>query len=145
MTEVRTFRQWLLRYLPVFMGVIFMGCFSLGGAVAMGAGTLDHVDAQQRAFYGWLICLALGALLVHINLFILLGWRNWAGVMAGFFVACFMAVLVAYDADVSRVLFGSCLLWPLVGLLLLNSQRHREMRAGIQARRKARFFSKQGR
>ncbi|WP_277961614.1 hypothetical protein [Pseudomonas sp. RIT-To-2] len=138
MTEVSSFRQWLGRYLLVFMGVIFMGCFSLGAAVAMVANALGNV--HQRAIYGWLACLALGAVLVHINLFIVLGWRNWAGVMAAFFVACLLAVLAAFDPGASRVMVGGCLLWPVIGLLLLNSKRHREMRAGIQARRQRRLL-----
>lgn len=50
----------------------------------------------------------------------------WA--IAAFYVVCFLVVLPTYSYRPHMAAYVIGLLFPLLGLLLLNSQRHREMR-----------------
>lgn len=69
--------------------------------------------------------------LVLGNLLIARGraWAVWW--VAGYFLACLVAVLptFAYGPHQGAYLFA--VLLPLLGLLLLNSKRHREMRGKL--------------
>ncbi len=129
MTKLLTLRERIVRYMPVFMGVVFMGCFSLAAVVSLAGDALfSDVPLHKRAIYSWLGCLALGFFVVQTNVFILFGRRRWAAVMGVYFVSCISLMVFSFGANESRVLMGLSLLWPLLGLLMLNSQRHREMR-----------------
>lgn len=129
MTKVLTPRERIARYMPVFMGVVFMGCLSLGAVVSLaGDAFFSGVLLHKRAIYSWLGCMVLGFFVVQTNVFILFGRRKWAAVMAAYFVICLILVLFSFAPDESKVLISISVLWPLLGLLLLNSRRHREMR-----------------
>jgi hypothetical protein len=43
-------------------------------------------------------------------------------------VCCLLFVVPMIQYDLHLLVYGSALLFPLLGLLLLNSKRHREMR-----------------
>ena len=73
-------------------------------------------------------CLALMAVLVFGNLMVARG-RPWAtGLVAGYLGCCLLFVLPMIQYPIPKLVYGSAVLFPLLGLLLLNSQRHREMR-----------------
>ena len=48
--------------------------------------------------------------------------------MAGYLVCCLLFVLPMIQYGLNTLVYGSAVLFPLLGLLLLNSKRHREMR-----------------
>ena len=122
-------KQFLARYFPVFMGTILLGCFS-GSTLLVLAGTTywRALEPSARTDYVGLGTLALVLVLALGNLLIARGraWAVWW--VAGYFLACLVAVLptLAYRPHQGVYLFA--LLLPLLGLLLLNSRRHREMR-----------------
>jgi len=129
MTKVLTLRERITRFMPVFMGVVIMACLSLGAVVSLaGDAFFSDVLLHKRAIYSWLGCMALGFLVVQTNVFILFGRRGWAAVMAAYFVICLVLMLLSFAPDDSKVLMSLSVLWPLLGLFLLNSRRHREMR-----------------
>ncbi|MCD9117799.1 MULTISPECIES: hypothetical protein [Pseudomonas] len=122
-------KQFLARYFPVFMGTILLGCFS-GSTLLVLAGTTywRALEPSARTDYIGLGTLALVLVLVLGNLLIVRGraWAVWW--VAGYFLACLAAVvpMLAYRPHQGVYLFA--VLLPLLGLLLLNSKRHREMR-----------------
>lgn len=125
-------KSFLARYFPVFMGTILLGCFS-GSTLLVLAGTTywRALEPSARTDYVGLGTLALVIVLVLGNLLIARGraWAVWW--VAGYFLVCLAAVLptLAYRPHQGVYLFA--VLLPLLGLLLLNSKRHREMRSKL--------------
>ena len=76
-----------------------------------------------------------GALLilltVHSNFMILRGKPSWAWVMVAIYAACLLFVLPMIQYNPHRVLYSLSLIFPLFGLLVLNSSGQREMRAKL--------------
>lgn len=121
--------SFLARYFPVFIGTIFMAIFSGASAVSLAGVTyLRGMDPALKADYSGLAILVLVAVLVFGNVMIARG-RVWAtGLVAGYLGCCLLFVLPMIQYHLHVLIYGSTVLFPLIGLLLLNSQRHREMR-----------------
>jgi hypothetical protein len=83
-----------------------------------------------------------GALLilltVHSNFMILRGRPSWVWVMVGIYVACLLFVVPMVQFQPHKVLYGLALLFPLLGLLTLNSKVQREMRMKLVGIRRIR-------
>lgn len=122
-------RSFLARYFPVFMGTIFMAIFS--GAVAVstaGVTYLREVEPALKSSYSGAAILVLVAVLVFGNVMIARGYPWAARLVAGYLVCCLLFVLPMIQYGLNTLVYGSAVLFPLLGLLLLNSKRHREMR-----------------
>lgn len=121
--------SFLARYFPVFMGTIFMAIFAGASAVSLAGVTYWRgVDPSLKADYSGLAILVLVAVLVFGNVMIARG-RRWAtGLVAGYLGGCLLFVLPMIQYPLPMLVYGSSALFPLVGLMLLNSKRHREMR-----------------
>lgn len=121
--------DFLARYFPTFMLTILLGCFS-GSILLSLAGTtywrmLEPSRSTDNVGLGMLV---LVTLLVFGNMMIVRG-REWAAwLVAGYFLLCLAALVPMYRYGPHPGLYGFALLLPLLGLLLLNSRRHREMR-----------------
>ncbi|AKJ97484.1 MULTISPECIES: hypothetical protein [Pseudomonas] len=122
-------KGFLARYFPVFMGTLLLGCFC-GSMLLSLAGTTywRALEPSTRADYVGFGTLALVLVLVGANLLIVRGraWAVWG--VAGYFLACLAAVLPMFAYRPHQGVYLFAVLLPLLGLLLLNSQRHREMR-----------------
>ncbi|UNM20622.1 hypothetical protein K0P33_03885 [Pseudomonas sp. ArH3a] len=121
--------SFLARYFPVFMGTIFMAIFSGASAVSLAGVTyLRGVDPALKADYSGLAILVLVAVLVFGNVMIARGrsWATW--LVAGYLGCCLLFVLPMIQYPPHMLVYGSAVLFPSLGLLLLNSKRHREMR-----------------
>ena len=125
-------KPFLARYFPVFMGTILLGCFS-GSTLLVLAGTTywRALESSARVDYVGLGTLALVLVLVLGNLLIARGraWAVWC--VAGYFLACLAVVLPMFTYRPHMGVYLFALLLPLLGLLLLNSKRHREMRSKL--------------
>ncbi|MGQ7858051.1 hypothetical protein ACUN0G_01800 [Pseudomonas sp. 32A] len=121
--------SFLARYFPVFMGTIFMAIFSGASAVSLAGVTyLRGVDPGLKSSYSGIAILVLVTVIVFGNVMIARG-RSWAtGLMAGYLGCCLLFVLPMIQYTSHVLVYGSAVLFPLLGLLLLNSNRHREMR-----------------
>lgn len=119
----------LIRYFPVFMGTIFMGLFA-GAMVTVLVDTtyLRSLEPSLQAeVSGWSL-LSMTAFLVFANFMIARG-RKWAAsVLMGYFAFSLMLVLPMIQYRPHTVAFSLGVAFPLFGLLLLNTHRHREMR-----------------
>jgi hypothetical protein len=121
--------RFLTRYFPVFMGTIFMAIFS--GAmvtVLINATYLRRLEPSlQTEVSGWAL-LSLTAFLVFGNFMIARGRRWAAGFMVGYFAFCLMLVIPTIQFSPHTLAYALGIASPLLGLLLLNTPRHREMR-----------------
>ena len=139
MSELMTLRDFFRQYFLTFMGGVLAACFSLALAVALAFVTYfrDAPIAQVG-----LKIMSAGALLilltVHSNFMILRGRPSWVWVMVGIYVACLLFVLPTVQYQPHKVLYGLALLFPLLGLLTLNSKVQREMRTKLVGIRRIR-------
>ncbi|SDV06274.1 hypothetical protein SAMN05216202_4066 [Pseudomonas mucidolens] len=120
----------LAEYFPAFIGAFFLACFSLSAAISLASSTFFRSD-PERARYSFLVAVFLGLLLAFGHFVMIRGrvWGVWA--IAAFYVVCFLVVLPTYSYRPHMAAYVIGLLFPLLGLLLLNSKRHREMRARL--------------
>ncbi|KRP72398.1 lipoprotein [Pseudomonas paralactis] len=129
MKEPPSINRFLARYFPVFMGTIFMAIFSGSAAVSMAGVTyLRGVDPALKANYSVGAILVLVAALVFGNVMIARGYPWATRLVAAYLGACLLFALPMIQYDLNKLVYGSAVLVPLLGLLLLNSKRHREMR-----------------
>ena len=122
-------RPFLLRFFPVFIGAIFMGI--LGGTAVVAL--LEHyyprtapwalsASAAEKA------CVVLALFVTLCNVMIAFGRPKWVWGMYGLFIACLFFALVAFRFSPHPFIYGESVVWPLLGLVLLSSKRHGEMR-----------------
>ncbi|CRM47674.1 hypothetical protein IFR08_18220 [Pseudomonas fluorescens] len=132
-------RSFLARYFPVFMGTVFMAIFSGSVAVSTAGVTyLRGVEPALKSSYSGAAILLLVVVLVFGNVMIARGYPWAARLVAGYLGACLLFVLPMIQYDLNRLVYGSAVLFPLLGLLLLNSKRHREMRQRLHEIRRLR-------
>ena len=129
MKEPPSINGFLARYFPVFMGTIFMAIFSGSASVSMAGVTyLRGLDPALKANYSVGAILVLVAVLVFGNVMIARGYPGATRLVTGYLVCCLLFVLPMTQYGINTLVYGSAVLFPLLGLLLLNSKRHREMR-----------------
>ncbi|KFF44455.1 hypothetical protein JH25_11925 [Pseudomonas sp. BRG-100] len=149
MKEPPSINRFLARYFPVFMGTIFMAIFSGSAAVSMAGVTyLRGVDPALKANYSVGAILVLVAVLVFGNVMIARGYPWATRLVAAYLGACLLFALPMIQYDLNKLVYGSAVLFPLLGLLLLNSKRHREMRkklSGIRHLRQAAIAKRKAR
>lgn len=121
--------SFLTRYFPVFMGTIFMAIFSTAMlTVVVEESYLRRLDPSLRAeLSGWGL-LSLTVFFGFVNFMIARGRRWAAGLLAGYFAFCLLLVLPAIQYGPHTLAYSLGIAFPLLGLLLLNTHRHREMR-----------------
>ena len=132
MSELMTLRDFFRHYFLTFIGGVFAAYFSLALAVALAFVTyFRDVPLAQVG----LKIMSVGALLilltVHSNFMMLRGRPSWVWVMVGIYVACLLFVVPMVQFRPHKVLYGLALLFPLLGLLTLNSKVQREMRTKL--------------
>ncbi|KAA6169609.1 hypothetical protein F3K50_20700 [Pseudomonas marginalis] len=120
-------KAFLAQYFPAFICAFFLACFSLSVAISLASSTFFRSD-PERARYSFLAAVFLGLLLAFSH-FVMIRGREWgAWAIAAFYVVCFLVVLPTYSYRPHMAAYVIGLLFPLLGLLLFNSKRHREMR-----------------
>ncbi|TFY94321.1 hypothetical protein DYL61_09605 [Pseudomonas nabeulensis] len=129
MNELPSVRSFLSTYFPVFMGTIFACIFTLVLAVPVFFDSyMPNLSMADNAKYSFLAGIALTLVVVHCNFMIARGRPHWARVLVGLLGLCFLSMLPTLSEQPNKVMYALSLLLPLLGLLLLNSKRHREMR-----------------
>ncbi|WP_434626365.1 hypothetical protein J3P84_24565 [Pseudomonas sp. Z1-29] len=122
-------KPFLARYFPIFMGTILLGCFSGSTLLVLAGATYWRaLEPSIRTDYVGFGTLALVMVLVLGNLLIARGraWAIWG--VAGYFLACLAAAVPTFAYGPHQGVYIFAVLLPLLGLLLINSKRHREMR-----------------
>ena len=132
MNELMTLRDFFRQYFLTFMGGVFAAYFSLALAVALAFVTyFRDVPLAQVGLKIMLVGALLILLTVHSNFMMLRGRPSWVWVMVGIYVACLLFVVPMVQLRPHKVLYGLALLFPLLGLLTLNSKVQREMRTKL--------------
>ena len=139
MNELMTLRDFFRQYFLTFLGGVFAAYFSLALAVALAFVTyFRDVPLAQVGLKIMLVGALLILLTVHSNFMILRGRPSWVWVMVGIYVACLLFVVPMLQYQPHKVLYGLALLFPFLGLLILNSKVQREMRAKLVGIRRIR-------
>lgn len=129
MNELPSIRSFLSKYFPVFMGAIFASIFTLVFAVSLFFDSYyQDLSMEESAQYSFLAGIALTLVIVHCNFMIARGRAQWVWPLVVLLGLCFLGVLPTIADQQHALIYVLSLLFPLLGLLLLNSKRHREMR-----------------
>ncbi len=122
--------SWLARYYPVFIGVVLCSCLAIGTAVAViGFSYLGDVALKPIKGPALLGGGTLVGLIVFLAHFIMVRGRLAAmWVIVAVLLGCLCTGVPSYLYQPPLGVYAVAVLSPLVGLLLLNSRRHREMR-----------------
>lgn len=119
-------RPFLLRYFPVFIGVIFSGIFASVAVVMLVENhylpSLSNAAAEN-------VGRVLALFITLCNVMIGYGWPKWVWGMRGFFLACLLVALPGFQFSPHPLIYFECFFWPLLGLLLLRSKRYGEFLA----------------
>lgn len=117
------------RYFPIFMAGIFAAKFSIVFVLVL------YMEAFFRPLWlgegvKWLFGSALVAVVYMCvcHFFLVLGRVVWVWGVVLLFVGCLCAALPVIEYRPIKVLYFLAVFFPLMGLLVLNSNRHREMR-----------------
>lgn len=132
MENYPTFIHFMKRYFPTFIATIFVAKIScLLALFALLDSFFVRATLSSQAKIS-AVCIAICTLvLVHSNFMVARGRAGWVWVFAGLFVACLLCVLPTIGYRPNRFVYAAGLFFPLLGLLLLNSKRHREMRSKL--------------
>lgn len=129
MNELPSIRRFLSTYFAVFIGAIFACIFTLVFAVpAFFDSYAPNLSMANNAKYSFLVGIALTLVIVHCNFMIARGRPQWAQPLVVLLGLCFLGVVPTLNDQPNRLMYALSLLLPLLGLLVLNSKRHREMR-----------------
>ena len=120
----------LARYFPSFITTIFMCIFSIVLATVLVTQAWFSLH-PQRGVYSIAFLLSASAVLTCGGFLLSRGrlWATW--ILVGILVSCLLAVLPnvpTHAGALNKILYTLGLIFPLLGLLSLNSRRSREMR-----------------
>lgn len=116
-------------YLPVLIGTTVMAILSGTLVTVLDDSTylrrFDPLLKEQMS--AWSLA-ALAAVLVFASVMMVCG-RYWASVvLTGYFALCLMLVVPTIEYHPHTLVYSLGVVCPLCGMLLLNTERHREMR-----------------
>lgn len=140
MTHGQELQAFLSRYFGVFIAEFMLSCFAIGGCVSLVFST--WLRSPDRSLSVLVLALAGGlSAASHIAMVRGYGWgvRGLVGLNA-------LAVLAALPSYAYRPHMGgyvSVLLFGLLALLVINSQRYREMRVRLVGYRETRRANRQ--
>lgn len=122
-------RQLLKRYMPVIGADLLVGCASIALTAILAMLTYlstSAVDVAAKTIF--LGGMGLGAAFALAKAEVLYGRIHWVWINVAIYLICLLVALpaIAYRPDV--YLYSMSLLCPLIGLLILNSNRCRELR-----------------
>ncbi len=121
--------QLLKRYMPVIGGDALVGCFSIGLTAILAIMTyLSRSPLDFAAKTSFLGGMGLGAVFALAKAQALYGRIQWAWINVAIYLLCLMVSLPAIFWRPNTYLYSMALLAPLIGLLILNSSRCRELR-----------------
>lgn len=124
--------RFLARYFPTFMGGIFAALFSLGCAIPLvTASYFAEASIDQQATWSVLGGAAVTLVVVHCNFMMVRGRPLWVWGVVAVLALCLLVVLPTIGSHPHKVIYVLAVMFPLLGLLVLNSKRHREMRSRL--------------
>jgi protein-S-isoprenylcysteine O-methyltransferase Ste14 len=132
----------LAHYFPTFICAFFLACFAISASISLVSSTYFRGD-PERGKYSFIVALVLSLLLALSHFVMIRGWSWGVRAIVVFYLVCFLTVLPTYGYKPHPVAYVTGLLFPMLGLLLLNSKRHREMRTQLVEIRRQRELIRQ--
>ncbi|MDQ0653540.1 hypothetical protein [Pseudomonas cedrina] len=133
------------RYMYVMGGWILTGCFSIALTGLLVLDTYLCGAAEDATLRNWFFSgIAISAVFCIAQAQVLYGHIHWVWINVGVYCFCFLASLLSITYNPDIYLFSMSLLGPLIGLLILNSSRCRELRhqmIEIRHKREARIIT----
>jgi xanthine/uracil permease len=132
MENYPNFIDFMRRYFPTFIATIFVA--KIAFLLALFALLDSFFAGVPLASQGKLSAIGIAIctmVLVHSNFMVIRGRTGWIWLFVGLFVACLLCVLPTISYRPNRIVYAAGLFFPLLGLLLINSKRHREMRSKL--------------
>ncbi|NWB83278.1 MULTISPECIES: hypothetical protein [Pseudomonas] len=124
--------RFLARYFPTFIGGIFAALASLACAIPLMTDFyFPGTSLGEQATWSFLGGVAITLVVVHCNFMVVRGRPQWVWGLVVVLVVCLLSVLPTLEDRPHKVIYALAVLFPLLGLLLLNSKRHREMRSKL--------------
>ncbi|WP_455926350.1 hypothetical protein [Pseudomonas putida] len=130
MTQAIEPRAWLIKHYPTFIGVILLACIAIGCGVVLVAQTyFSRVPISGGKGLGIYLGIMGFGVLIILSHFLMARGRAWAvwGVVLSLSI-CLLFTLPAIFYDAHRGVYLTAVVSGLLGLLLLSTSRHREMR-----------------
>lgn len=125
--------RFLLRHFPIFIAGLLLGLFSVGCSITTAA--IVYFPGESPA-YLLFTSIALSLIVGMSNAMILYGRPQWIRVMVGVFAFCLLILLSPSAYRHNTYVWFLGVLFPLLGLLVINSGRHTRMRRKmVQVRR----------
>ncbi len=123
-------RAFMAHYSPVFISAFMFALFALAAAgSSMGSTYMRGVPAY-RSYTG--LDVGIVSMILSAGNFLILRGRAWGvWIPAGSCVMSFFIVLFSYSYQPHPFIYTTGLLFPLLSLYLLNTHRHRQMRAEL--------------
>lgn len=120
----------MAHYFPVFISAFMFALFALAVAgSSMGSTYMRGVPAY-RSYTG--LDVGIASIILSAGNFLILRGRAWGvWILAGSCVMSFFIVLFTYSYQPHPFIYTTGLLFPLLSLYLLNTHRHRQMRAEL--------------
>ncbi|MEQ7919781.1 hypothetical protein ABQX22_11355 [Xanthomonas sp. WHRI 1810A] len=141
--DMIAYYQFRLRFFTVFMGVIFSAIASFAISVGLGLITFFRDIPLDKSFqYAAWIGLVFSVLLAFFNFMIVKGRPRWLWGIVVILVSCLFFNLATIEYRPDRLTYMVGVLCPLLGLYLLNTNRHRDMRKILVRERQQRVAIK---
>ncbi|AMB83992.1 hypothetical protein AWM79_01170 [Pseudomonas agarici] len=133
MIVLMDFRRFLVFYFPVFIGVFLAAIASVLFSISL---ITDNFYQEDTGVYILLIESLFALIIVHSHFMVLRGRPQWVWGIVGVLVICLLSPLSAAHYMADQLTWFLAVLFPLLGLFVLNSKRHRKMRCKMaQVRR----------
>ena len=140
MTHGQELQAFLSRYFGIFIAEFMLSCFAIGGCVSLVFST--YLRSPDRSLS--VLALALAGMVSaasHIALVRGYAWGLWG--LIGLNGLAVLAALPSYGYRPHIGGYVSVLLFGLLALLVINTQRYREMRARLLGYRETRRANRQ--
>ncbi|QHF01171.1 MULTISPECIES: hypothetical protein [Pseudomonas syringae group] len=137
MTDRHHYFAFRARYFPTFLGSMLLITFSMALATSQVFYTWFN-EAQDGTIFQVMVLIGAAMVLALGGLLVTRGRREGFWVLVAMPIVSLLAVLPTfpgYGSGIELFIYALGLLLPLLGLLMLNSQRQREMRADFIALR----------
>ncbi|WP_248805929.1 hypothetical protein [Pseudomonas sp. MWU13-2100] len=133
MTVLMDFRRFLAFYFPVFIVGFFAAIASVLFSISW---VTDSFYQEDTGVYILVIESLLAVIIVHSHFMVLRGRPQWVWGVVGVLVICLLSPLSATHYRTDQFTWVLAVLFPLLGLFVLNSKRHKKMRCKMaQVRR----------
>ncbi|NIX94328.1 hypothetical protein HCG45_16445 [Pseudomonas fulva] len=139
MTHGQELQAFLSRYFGVFIAEFFFSCMALGGTVSLVFSTYMRDSDPELSV---MVLAAAGVVSAASHIAMVRGFAWGVRGVVGILVVALLAALPSYGYRPHMGGYISVLVFGLLALLIINSQRYRDMRVRLMEYRDIRKFNR---